>query len=70
MSTLVRCGRGNYYLSSQSFLSTSVPITDSPLNGPIFTLYECIRNAMTCAVEAKIGGIYLNGQVISASDKT
>jgi hypothetical protein len=53
---------GHHYLSSNSRDPTKAPTTNPPPNGPIHTVCHELRNVMASAAEAKVGGLFVNGQ--------
>ena len=53
---------GHYFLEKKSTDPTNTPLMDSPLNGPIHTVYKILHNVMASAAEAEIGAIFHNGQ--------
>lgn len=53
---------GHHYLSSRSPEQTKTPISDPPPNGPIYAVCSFMKNVMSSAVEAEMGGLFVNGQ--------
>ena len=49
---------GHYFLSNNSTDPTKPPLTDSPLNGPIHTVFNILNNVMASAAEAEIGDTF------------
>ena len=58
------CSRvgGHYFLGKKSTEPTKPTLTDSPLNGPIYTVSKILHNLMASAAEAEISATFHNGQ--------
>ena len=51
-------------IAGHFYISNHPPATDTPkpkLNGPVLTLFQTQKNVVASAVEAEIGGMFLNG---------
>ena len=53
---------GHHYLSSPSVNGTKPPVTHPLPNGPLRAVCSVMKNGMVSAVEAEVGGLFLNGQ--------
>ena len=53
---------GNHFLGNKSTDPTKPPLTDSPLNGPIYNVSKILHNVMVSAAEAEIGVTFHNGE--------
>ena len=52
--------RGHHYLSSPSENIKKPPVTPPPPNGPLHAVCSIMNNFMASAVEAEMGGLFVN----------
>jgi hypothetical protein len=53
---------GHFFLSQKPSDPTKAPTQQPPLNGPIHTVCQILRNVMASAAESEVGALFLNAQ--------